>query len=200
MLGLGESRANPVRLNGATLNVMVAHRVASLGACAAVLMLAGCDSNPSNVPVTPSARPEPPGPSLAFPSGTQTVLVTYSTRPETASLRGPCPVGYKVYPDPPGRFISCVYDDYSPSFIPARVGEQYTFSVGSLHCGLSAVQFDGRLWAADDLTGSRWAVAAGPDPLGTMTLSTSDNARFVSDTGDAVAFHAVSSIRLPLCE
>jgi hypothetical protein len=72
--------------------------------------------------------------------------------------------------------------------------------VGSLHCDVSVVQFDGRLWAADDLSGSRWAVGAGSDPLGTMTLSTSDNARFVSDAGNAVAFHAVSSIRLPICE
>lgn len=93
---------------------------------------------------------------------------------------------------------ACVYDGYSPTPVKAIEGIDYLFWLGDTHCGVSHVQFDGRLWVPDNL-GRGWAVDAGADPLGTMTLLYDGGARFIGRSGFRDDFHAVSTLQVPAC-
>ena len=185
---------------------VVSTRVAVAAAFAAVV--SGCSSTPSPTPTaasaaTPRVRHAPPGPTIsADPAWAPLLTISYTTQPETSAARGSCATGY-IQTDPkfdaPPPAYRCVYDSYSPTPIVATIGVGYAFSLGSTHCGVSVVQFDGALFVNDLLNANRFAPPINILPWGTMTLVSDDKARFVAVTGEVVTFHAISSIQLPGC-
>jgi hypothetical protein len=191
--GIGPSTPTPSPPPYSCATVMVID--ASGGQCCGMFMSGVSMLSPSPPPTPPPSTPTV----FPIPPGAALINIDYVSRPETAATRGRCDPGFTQVatgapPDP-----ACVYDGYSSTPVNAIEGIDYLFWLGNLHCGLSHVQFNGRLWVPDDLGGGS-GVDAGTDPLGTMTLLVNGGARFIGRSGFKDDLHPVATLRLPACE